>query len=138
MLAARIFARSRCSSRLTSSWVRRSPSPGVTEVHRAAVRCCARARGRSHMTRPAVAMGIGTLLALGVMSPGVASTPLTNPIPRVIHRGTVHVSLELVASGLTAPNWGIAAPGDTARLFVDDQTGTLWAITLADGTKTVF
>jgi glucose/arabinose dehydrogenase len=50
------------------------------------------------------------------------------------------VSLEPVASGLTAPNWGTAVPGcpDLAnRLVVADQAGILWAIDLTTGDKTV-
>ena len=50
------------------------------------------------------------------------------------------VSLEPVASGLTAPNWGTAVPGcpDLAnRLVVADQAGILWAIDLTTGEKTV-
>ncbi|HUU85283.1 MAG TPA: CHRD domain-containing protein [Phycisphaerae bacterium] len=70
----------------------------------------------------------------GQVMPG----PLTNPIPDVIAAGDLHIQLETVATGLTAPNWGTFAPGDTDRLFVTDQDGTLWAIDLDTGTKDVF
>ncbi|MHC4140802.1 MAG: PQQ-dependent sugar dehydrogenase [Planctomycetota bacterium] len=66
----------------------------------------------------------------------VAPPPLADPVPPV-GPGTVHVKLETVATGLTAPNWGTHAPGDT-RLFVTDQDGILWAIDLDSGDKTVF
>jgi len=66
------------------------------------------------------------------------AAPLTDPIPEPIPRGNVSVVLETVATGLTAPNWGIVAPGQSDRLFVSDQDGILWAIDLATGTKTVF
>jgi glucose/arabinose dehydrogenase len=55
-----------------------------------------------------------------------------------IETGGFTIKLELVADGLTAPNWGTAVPGDENRLFVTDQNGTLWAIDLATGNKTVF
>jgi len=55
-----------------------------------------------------------------------------------IRQGDVSVRLVTVATGLTAPNWGISAPGDHGRLFVTDQTGILWAIDLSTGGKTIF
>ena len=76
-------------------------------------------------------------LALAMPLP-VTAQPIDDPIPRPIPRGNVAVRLEPVATGLTAPNWGIAAPGDTDRLFVVDQDGILWAIDLASGAKSVF
>jgi glucose/arabinose dehydrogenase len=56
----------------------------------------------------------------------------------IIKSGGVPIRLETVATGLTAPNWGTTAPGDSKRLFVTDQNGILWAIDLASGDKTVF
>ena len=67
----------------------------------------------------------------------VAPVPLGDPLPP-IPAGTVHVELQTVATGLTAPNWGTQAPGDADRLFVTDQDGILWAIDLGTGDKTVF
>jgi glucose/arabinose dehydrogenase len=79
------------------------------------------------------------LCALALATPvlPVAAQPLDDPIPRPIPRGMT-IRLEPVATGLTAPNWGINAPGDTDRLFVVDQDGILWAIDLASGAKSVF
>jgi glucose/arabinose dehydrogenase len=48
------------------------------------------------------------------------------------------ISLAPVASGLTAPNKGIAAPGDRDHLYVVDQMGVAWRIVLATGAKTMF
>jgi hypothetical protein len=56
----------------------------------------------------------------------------------LIKQGGRPIKLEIVADGLTAPNWGTFAPGDSRRLFVTDQVGILWAIDLASGDKTVF
>lgn len=68
----------------------------------------------------------------------VVPTALADPIPAPIPAGDLHVELETVASGLTAPNWGTFAPGVAGRLFVTDQNGILWSIDLAGGTKTTF
>lgn len=62
---------------------------------------------------------------------------LEDPLPP-IEIGSVHINLEVVATGLTAPNWGASAPGITDRLFVCDQDGILWDIDLESGTKTEF
>jgi glucose/arabinose dehydrogenase len=43
------------------------------------------------------------------------------PIPK----GSIAIHLETVATGLSAPDYGIAPPGDTSRLFVVDQGGLL-------------
>jgi glucose/arabinose dehydrogenase len=66
------------------------------------------------------------------------NAPLDDPIPGPIPLGDIPVKLETVAAGLTAPNWGTFAPGDSGRLFVTDQDGILWAIDLASGDKSVF
>jgi glucose/arabinose dehydrogenase len=68
----------------------------------------------------------------------VMPAALDDPIPGGIAPGSIHVKLQPFASGLTAPNWGAAPPGDTSRLFVVDQDGKLWAIRLSDGAKSVF
>lgn len=68
----------------------------------------------------------------------VMPVPLANPIPDPIPAGDIRIDLQTVASGLTAPNWGTSAPGDASRLFVADQNGTLWAIDLSTGVKSVF
>lgn len=56
-----------------------------------------------------------------------------------IGKGSITAKLEVVATGLTAPNGGTASPvpGD-GRLFVTDQNGILWAIDTATGVKSVF
>ena len=78
------------------------------------------------------------MLALGALAPPAMAQPLENPIPQPIRKAGQPVRLELVASGLTAPNLGVAAPGDGDRLFVVDQDGQLWAVDLTSGNKTVF
>lgn len=80
-----------------------------------------------------------TVMALNITLPVSVNgaNELTNPIPASIPAGAM-VRLELVTSGMVAPNWGTAAPGDDERLFVVDQTGILWAVDLGSGDKTVF
>lgn len=63
---------------------------------------------------------------------------LPDPIHAPIAAGAVSVKLQPIASGLAAPNAGVAAPGHPDRLFVTDQAGLLWAIDLANGQKSVF
>jgi glucose/arabinose dehydrogenase len=59
-----------------------------------------------------------------------------NPIKPVIQKdATAKFRLVQVASGLVAPNWGIAAPGDTDHLFVTDTVGQLWAVNINTQTK---
>lgn len=77
--------------------------------------------------------------ALGLAIAGSsARQAIGDPIRDDVDPGPIQVSLEPVAVGLTAPNWGISAPGQPNRLFVVDQDGILWAIDLVTGAKTVF
>jgi glucose/arabinose dehydrogenase len=85
-----------------------------------------------------LAAAAASVLAVIGLTPPVTAQSLEDPIPQPIRRGGVRVRLEPVATGLTAPNWGISAPGDSERLFVTDQDGILWAINLTTGVRTVF
>lgn len=48
-----------------------------------------------------------------------------NLLPGAIHPGTISASLKTIATGLTAPVYGISAPGDPDDLFVVDQIGKI-------------
>ena len=48
------------------------------------------------------------------------------------------ISLDTVVTGLTAPNKGVTAPGDSGHLYVVDQVGIAWKVDLTAGTKTTF
>jgi hypothetical protein len=63
---------------------------------------------------------------------------LSDPIPERIAPGALQIGLEIVAEGLTAPNWGTVAPGWDNLLLVADQDGAVWAIDLQTGQKSVF
>jgi len=82
-------------------------------------------------------MGAICLLLL-LFAPLVRAAELEDPIPEQIAAGGPQFTLETVASGLTAPNFGTVAPGQPNRLFVTDQTGNLWAINLTNDRKIVF
>ena len=78
------------------------------------------------------------VLALAAAVPSATAQGLDDPIPQPIRKGGVHIRLEAVATGLTAPNWGVPAPGDADRLFVVDQPGIVWSLDLHSGAKSVF
>jgi glucose/arabinose dehydrogenase/plastocyanin len=67
----------------------------------------------------------------------VMPVPLGDPLPS-IPPGDLYARLVPLATGLTAPNWGVAAPGQSGRMFVSDQNGILWAVDTTTGVKSVF
>ncbi len=90
---------------------------------------------------PNIVATCGTVLAAVAVAPFwgmTASGQIDNPIPAPIRKAGAPIRLVTVATGLTAPNWGAAAPGHPGRLFVTDQDGPLWVIDLASGAKSVF
>lgn len=88
----------------------------------------------NYVTRRAALGGLVILLLVAATAALAAPGLLAD----IIQQSDKTILLEPVATGLTAPNWGTAAPGDSDRLFVADQNGTLWAIDLASGNKSVF
>lgn len=71
---------------------------------------------------------------------GQSAEPLEDPIPEPIETGQREVALEVVATGLTAPNWGTVVPGCDGladRLVVVDQTGLLWSVDTETGEKSI-
>src|SRR5882672_9411604 len=60
-------------------------------------------------------------LLLGTLASGVALGQ-QDVLPD-IQRGTIAVSLIPIATGMSAPLYGVSAPGDTTRLFVLEQNG---------------
>jgi glucose/arabinose dehydrogenase len=52
---------------------------------------------------------------------------ITDPLPPIA-RGTIAVNLQAVATGLSAPDYAISAPGDSSRLYVVEQNGLLRVI----------
>ena len=62
-------------------------------------------------------------------------TPLDDPIPETIATAAFNIRLVQIAPILVtdAPNWGTVAPGIDGHLFVTDQSGIVWNITLDVG-----
>ncbi len=58
----------------------------------------------------------------------VASSAAAEPYLPAIQHGTIAIGLKPVATGLSAPDYGISAPGDPARLFVLEQNGLIRVI----------
>jgi len=80
------------------------------------------------------------LLAIitGAGVPAVAGE-LIDPIPQTVQKGGLHVSPSTIVTGLTSPNWGTTPPVlFPFRVFVSDQVGKLWNISLITGSRTLF
>jgi glucose/arabinose dehydrogenase len=73
------------------------------------------------------------LLLLVLMIPVVVPLAYTNAAAQSPQLEPRPIGLELVAEGFTAPVRIVAAPDDSGRLFVVDQTGQIWIIA-RDGT----
>lgn len=92
-----------------------------------------------YFCRPHCQFGMkGTVKVVNSTPVAGPGNTLDDPIPKPIDEGNIVAKLLPVASGLTAPGLGVAAPGDKKRLFVVDQIGILWAIDLKSGEKTKF
>lgn len=89
------------------------------------------------MKRSVTLIAASTLALVNALGAALAA-PIENPIERDIPRGAIQVALQPVASGMTAPLWGINSPIHHKRLYVVDQDGILWAVNLANGRKWVF
>jgi glucose/arabinose dehydrogenase len=81
---------------------------------------------------PAIALSLGLQFTLA------SAEPLLDPIPEPIEFGSQEIKLTVIADGMVAPLHATFAPGDTSRVFVAEQLGTVLAIDLATGIKTVF
>lgn len=66
-------------------------------------------------------LSIGLVLALATR----ADAQHQDLLPNAIQPGTTHVDLAPIASGFTAPVYGVSAPGDSHDLFVVDQAGKI-------------
>jgi glucose/arabinose dehydrogenase len=57
--------------------------------------------------------------------------PLVDPIPASIPPSGITIRLQTVMSGLVSPVAGAVAPGDPDHLYVADQTGVIWLISVS-------
>src|SRR5688500_9405569 len=82
------------------------------------------------------------LIPLATLAPRSIAHPVFAPFDSTqfapITRFGPTIALKPIATGLTAPNKGVAAPGDRDHLYVVDQQGIAWKVNLATGAKTVF
>src|SRR5918995_896648 len=89
-----------------------------------------------------LAVTASVLLFSLVVTPSAVAHPPDSPFDDTvfapIQPGGVPIGLEPLATGLTAPLKGVAAPGQPNRLYVVDQPGVIWAVDLATGAKSVF
>jgi len=91
------------------------------------------------LTRRALLLaGVALVTLAAAASAHPPSAPFDDTIFAPIQPGGPRIAVETVATGLTAPNKAVAAPGEPLRLYVVDQPGRIWAIDLGTGLKTVF
>src|SRR4051812_11254670 len=74
--------------------------------------------GSARAGRLLAAVASAVLFSVTMESVPLSAAPLS-PIPR----GDIAISLNPVATGMSAPLYGFAPPGDTSRLFVLEQNG---------------
>jgi hypothetical protein len=75
-------------------------------------------------------VGSRILLLSGAMLciPAVAHAQPQNLLPNAIQPGSIHIGLQTIETGLTAPVYATSAPGDPNDLFVVDQAGKIGVI----------
>jgi glucose/arabinose dehydrogenase len=75
-----------------------------------------------------------TLVVAPVIVLGADPVPLVDPIPALIPDSRVTVDLKPIASGFVSPITGTTAPGDEDHIYVADQVGKLYKISVSDRT----
>ena len=78
-----------------------------------------------HVGAAAAAVSLVTATAFSASGAG-----LSDPIPAPIPSSRVDIALRTVAEGLEAPVAARTAPGDRRHLFVVDQNGKLWGVSV--------
>jgi len=74
-----------------------------------------------------IAVAVASLAVTTVSAFGAG---LSDPIPAPIRPAGIDIRLETVANGLESPVDATTAPGDRHHLFVADQNGKLWGLTV--------
>jgi len=64
-----------------------------------------------------------SVVAAALVAVGISSRAWAGAFLPSIPKGNISISLTPVATGLAAPDYGVAPPGDTSRLFVLEQNG---------------
>jgi glucose/arabinose dehydrogenase len=65
------------------------------------------------------------LLASSLLASSLVATPCFAQLLPLIPKGTIAVNLNPIATGMSAPLYGINAPGDPSRMFVLEQNGLM-------------
>lgn len=79
---------------------------------------------------------LGLSATSAVVTVTVTSTPIANPIEERIPKGDITVELRIIADGMVSP-LGMAVPDDNSgRMFVFDQAGLVWLVTVAGRSTT--
>ncbi len=68
--------------------------------------------------------------ALALTATSAFAAGIQDPIPAPIPPAGVDIALETVASGFVSPVAAARAPGDGHHLFIADQNGMLWGVTV--------
>src|SRR3954453_14187280 len=74
-----------------------------------------------------IAVAVASLAVTAVSAFGAG---LSDPIPAPIRPAGIDIRLETVANGLESPVDATTAPGERHHLFVADQNGKLWGLTV--------
>jgi glucose/arabinose dehydrogenase len=72
-----------------------------------------------------------------LFSPGaaLAHTKLDDPIPALIPASPIKIALKSILTGLVSPVASAVAPGDPEHLYVADQVGQVWKVSIDDGDR---
>ena len=71
---------------------------------------------------------LGLSSTSSVVNITVRTTPIADPIPQKIAKGTISIEVQTVVDGLASP-LGMAVPDDgTGRMFVYEQLGLIWVV----------
>src|SRR3954452_8398266 len=71
-----------------------------------------------------------TVALVGATTATAFAAGLSDPIPKPIRPANIDVRFQKVANGLESPVDATTAPGDRHHLFVADQNGKLWGLTV--------
>ncbi|MCK5945490.1 MAG: PQQ-dependent sugar dehydrogenase, partial [Planctomycetes bacterium] len=69
---------------------------------------------------------------------GSSTGRIADPIPGGISPSPFQVHLTPIATGLVAPNLGVADPLGGDKLYVTEQTGVVWELDLTNGDRRIF
>ncbi|MGA8514688.1 MAG: PQQ-dependent sugar dehydrogenase, partial [Burkholderiaceae bacterium] len=77
---------------------------------------------------------VGSMAFAAVMAQTNSPVPLADPIPALIPASRITVDLKPIASGFVSPVMGTTMPGDDDHIYVADQVGKLYKISVSERT----